>query len=68
MLGMVIFAFASNSNQSIIYQIVDRYFVFLVIGGLVMLIVGIVTRSIGKSKELKFNTQDNTKKVLESDK
>ncbi|MGN0585132.1 MAG: hypothetical protein ACI4JD_06735 [Ruminococcus sp.] len=60
MLGMILFALASGGNQSIIYQIVDRHFIFLMFGGLILLLVGIITRSVGKSKELKFNSSNES--------
>lgn len=52
-LGMILFSMASSSTTSIIYQIVDKHFIFLIIGGLLSLLFGIIVRSVGKSKETK---------------
>jgi hypothetical protein len=50
-----------NENKPYIYQFVNDNFVFLFIGGLFSLLIGIIVRSVGKSKEAKYNA-DNDKK------
>lgn len=50
-----------NENKPYIYQFVNDNFVFLLIGGLFSLLIGIIVRSIGKSKEAKFNENENNK-------
>ena len=59
-LGLIILAF-SSSTDTIIYQIVDKTFFILIIGGLFSLLFGIIIRSIGKSKEAKFPLSDDRK-------
>lgn len=54
-LAMILFTFISSNTSSVLYQIVDKHFVFIIIGGLVSLLFGIIVRSIGRSKEKKFN-------------
>lgn len=59
MLGLVFYLFTASNGQSVktqspFYQLVDKHFVFLIIGGLITLLVGVIVRSIGRSKELKF--------------
>ena len=50
---LALFPLISSDTQSPLYVIADRYFVWLLIGGLVEVLVGIVVRSIGKSKRYK---------------
>ena len=45
---------SANPNENGLLYLTNEHFVFLVIFGLVSLLVGIITRSIGKSKEAKF--------------
>lgn len=59
MLGIIFFAFNTSNTQSILYIIANRHFIFLIIGGLVCVLAGIIVRSIGKSKEIKFNEQQS---------
>lgn len=47
---LALFPLISSDTQSLLYMIADRYFVWLLIGGLVEMLVGIITRSIGKGK------------------
>ena len=59
MLGLVLFAlFSGGGNESsAIFQLVDNNFVFLVIGGLILSLVGVIVRSIGRSKADKFTNK-----------
>ncbi len=57
MLGLVFYGLAASSgqsSQSALFKLVDKHFIFLIIGGLVAVLVGVIVRSIGRSKELKF--------------
>ncbi len=48
---LALFPMISSDTQSPLYIIADRYFVWLLIGGLIEVLVGIVTRSIGKRRD-----------------
>ncbi len=48
--------FSAGDTSSVLVQFVDNRFPFLIIFGLVFLLIGIILRSIGKSKE---NKTDN---------
>lgn len=57
MLGLIFYglsAFGGQSSQSALFKLVDKHFIFLIIGGLVAVLAGVIIRSIGRSKELKF--------------
>ncbi len=45
---LALFPMISSDTQSPLYILTDRYFVWLVIGGLVSILAGIITRSIVK--------------------
>ncbi|MCR4646418.1 MAG: hypothetical protein K5695_13595 [Oscillospiraceae bacterium] len=47
---LALFPLVSSDTQSPLYILADRYFVWLLVGGLVEMLVGIITRSIGKGK------------------
>ena len=47
---LALFPLISSDTLSTLYTIADRYFVWLLIGGLVEVMVGIITRSISKRK------------------
>ncbi len=56
MFGLVVLAMGSGgsgSNQSLLSHFVDMYIEFFLIGGALILLLGIIIRSIGKSKEMK---------------
>ncbi len=48
----------SSDTQSTLYQFVNNRFFFIVVFGLVFLVLGIILRSIGKSKETKSEKKD----------
>lgn len=54
MAALVIFGLATSNTQSLFYYLANEYFPFLVIGALVCFLVGVIVRSIGKSKEMKY--------------
>ncbi len=45
---LALFPLVSSDTQSMLYILADRYFVWLLIGGLVSIMAGIITRSIVK--------------------
>lgn len=47
---LALFPLFSSNTQSPLYILVDRYFVWLLIGGLIEVLVGIIIRSIVKGK------------------
>ena len=57
MLALVLYLFIADSDSALAY-LVDKHFFFLVIGGLIALLSGIIVRSIGKSKETKSEKKD----------
>lgn len=57
MVVLVLYLFVGDSNSALAY-FVDDHILFLAVGGGVLLIVGIITRSIGKSKETKYEKKD----------
>lgn len=57
MLGLIFYGLSASggqSSQSALFKLVDKHFIFLIIGGLVAVLAGVIIRSIGRSKELKF--------------
>lgn len=54
MVACILYLFVGDSN-SVLASIVDDHIFFLAVGGGLALVVGIIMRSIGKSKEEKFN-------------
>ena len=53
MVALIFMMFLGDGN-SLLANLIDDHIFFLAIGGGVLLIVGIIVRSIGKSKEAKF--------------
>lgn len=57
MIGLIFYGLSASSgqsSQSALFKLVDKHFIFLIIGGLISLLAGVIVRSIGRSKELKF--------------
>lgn len=52
MVALILYLFVGDSNSVLASLVMDHIF-FLAVGGGVLLIVGIIVRSIGKSKETK---------------
>lgn len=52
---------SNYENQPFIHQFVNDNIFFLAVGGLFLLLTGIIVRSIGKSKEAKFNENEKNK-------
>lgn len=52
MVALILYLFVCDSN-SILASLVENHIFFLAVGGGILLIVGIIVRSIGKSKEAK---------------
>lgn len=50
-LFLALFPLFFPNPRSMLYMLADKYFLFLLINGLVVLLAGIITRSIGRSKE-----------------
>lgn len=48
-------------QESLFYRFVNENFPLLLISGLIFLLIGIIIRSIGKSKEAKFSLSDDRK-------
>lgn len=61
MLAIIVFGLASSNTTSFIGEIIDEHSIFLVVGGLISALLGIVIRSIGRTKELKFNAENANK-------
>ena len=53
MLGIILIGAQSQPNTAF-YVIADRGFIVLLLGGLLSLLFGVIIRSIGRSKELKY--------------
>ena len=52
LLGIMFAGMFSSDQQSVLAQFVNDRFFFMVVFGLVFLVMGIIFRSIGKSKEV----------------
>jgi len=48
----VIFVFTAGDSSPIV-RIINNHFIFITVGGLLCFLIGIIVRSIGKSKEAK---------------
>ena len=61
MIGLVFYVlFSSGGNESsVMFTFLEERFPFLIIFGLVFLLVGIIVRSVGKSKEVKQSSQND---------
>lgn len=57
MLALVLYLFIGDSDSALAY-LIDKHFLFLVIGGLVALLAGIIMRNMGKSKETTSEKKD----------
>ncbi len=58
LLGITFAGMFSSDTQSTLYQFVNNRFFFTVVFGLVFLVLGIILRSVGKSKETKSENKD----------
>lgn len=58
LLGITFAGMFSNDTQSTLYNFVNDRFFFTVVFGLAFLLLGIILRSIGKSKETKSEKKD----------
>jgi len=55
MLSAIIFALFIKNANSVIVWIVNNHTLFLAVGGLSLNLLGIICRSVGKKKEIKYS-------------
>ena len=62
MLGLVLYTLfiASGNESSFIIQKVEEHFFLLTVDGLVLALIGVIVRSVSKSKEERFNSKQES--------